>query len=809
MNRIIFLSALTLFSFLALGQSPLPSHPEPWVLKVWFADSDHARFAATGLAPWEINYDEGYMIVETDEAGFRDLESMGFGLELDAGKTKMLHEQPGRFTNQGFAVPGYPCYRTVEETYATAQSLADNWPQLASFTDVGDSWKKTQDPNDGYDIMVLKLTNSGTGGDKPKLVISSAIHAREMATAETCTRFAEYLIEQYNVDADVTWLLDYHEVHFMLHANPDGRKEAETGAFWRKNANNNHCSNSSSRGIDLNRNFEFVWGCCNGSSTSACDDDFRGPSAASEPEAQALQNYLRSQFPDLRPDDETTPAPADAKGMFIDVHSYSELVLWSWGHRNIPAPNGTALTTLGRKLAYFNDYYPQQSVGLYPTDGTTDDFAYGELGIPGLTFELGTSFFQSCNSFESTVLPDNMAALLMAAKASRAPYLIPAGPDVLTPVITSGVAAPGDLVTVQATLTDSRYNNQNGSEPTQNIGEGACYIDIPPWEDGATPIAMTALDGVFDQVSEQAVATFNTAGLTDGRHILFVTGKDVDGNWGAPTAVFFYILDPVTAPKIEGYVRNASDNAPLEAVVSAGQFQVTSDGATGFYSLMLPEGVYDLTASASDFAPQSVTSLNAQSQTILDQDFQLQPICAAAGQDAESGIDGWSVDAPWAIDGSNAHQGTFSWTDSPGGNYGNGVNVSLTSPVLDLSGYIGLTLSFWHYYNLESGYDYGHVEYSLNGGSSWTEVENYTGVLSGWTQVQLPMSVLDGESQVKLRFRISSDNSQTRDGWHLDDMVLSGGGAQCSALPPLSSLFPMWPAQVDVTDLIQNVNQNQ
>ena len=47
----------------------------------------------------------------------------------------------------------------------------------------------------------------------------------------------------------------------------------------------------------------------------------------------------------------------------------------------VPAPNGTALQTLGRKFAYFNNYEPMQSIGLYPTDGTTEDFAYGELGL--------------------------------------------------------------------------------------------------------------------------------------------------------------------------------------------------------------------------------------------------------------------------------------------------------------------------------------------------------------------------------------------------------------------------------------------
>jgi len=72
----------------------------------------------------------------------------------------------------------------------------------------------------------------------------ASIHAREYATAELVTRFGEYLVQSYGLDPDVTWLLDHHEVHLMLHSNPDGRKNAEIGLSWRKNTNNNYCANT-------------------------------------------------------------------------------------------------------------------------------------------------------------------------------------------------------------------------------------------------------------------------------------------------------------------------------------------------------------------------------------------------------------------------------------------------------------------------------------------------------------------------------------------------------------------------------------
>ena len=123
------------------------------------------------------------------------------------------------------------------------------------------------------------------------------------------------------------------------------------------------------------------------------------------------------------------PAPGDATGVYIDIHSYSELVLWPWGFPG-EAPNGPQLQTLGRKLAYWNDHSPEQSIGLYPTDGTTDGVSYGELGVASFTYELGTAFFESCSYFEDTIVPDNMPSLIYAAKVARTPYLTPAGPEV-------------------------------------------------------------------------------------------------------------------------------------------------------------------------------------------------------------------------------------------------------------------------------------------------------------------------------------------------------------------------------------------
>jgi len=258
---------------------------------------------------------------------------------------------------------------------------------------------------------------------------------------------------------------------------------------------------------------------------------------------------MSDQFEDQRGPNLSDPAPLDATGIYLDIHSSGELVLWPWGFTSSPAPNGSQLQTLGRKFAFFNGHWPEQAIGLYPTDGTTDDFSYGELGLASYTFELGTQFFQSCSYFENNIVPGNMDALIYAIKVARTPYMTPAGPDAISLSLSGGASPPGvaigTSVTLTATINDTRYNNANGTEPTQNITAAEYYLDVEPWDNPSQANVMTPSDGNFNSKVEIAEATIDTSGLSEGQHIIFVRGKDAAGNWGAFSAVFLYVFTPV------------------------------------------------------------------------------------------------------------------------------------------------------------------------------------------------------------------------------------------------------------------------
>ncbi len=776
---------LSLVAPLATAGDAAPAPGERWALVVSYGDR-----ATLDLLGSELDVREVDTVAQTAvvDVGARELEwvrSLGIPFRVDPVRTAALNPTMERLPGQTEGIPGYPCYRTVEETLADVQALAAAHPDIIELLDIGDSWEKANGgPLDGYDLLVMRMTNRDIPGPKPVMWIEGAIHARELTTAETVMRFAEQLAAGHGTDPEATWILDHHEIHVLPQANPDGRKKAEAGDDWRKNTNSTDgCSDPSSWGVDLNRNFPFEWGCCGGSSSSPCSSTYRGSAAASEPETTAIVDHVRSVIPDQRPDDLSTPAPIDTAGLFIDVHSYGGDVLSSWGFSGSVPPNGAGILGLAEKFAWYNGYNAQLG-SVYTVDGSTKDFAYGELGVPGYTFELGTAFFESCSTFENTVFPDNIGALWYAAKAVGRPYEWAFGPDAVAVVLTPDTVAPGELVEVTATLDDTRFAAGSG-QPVRTLLGGEVTVGEPPWAGGAVPYPLSAADGAFDETIEAVSATVDTTGLGHGRHLVYVRGEDADGNQGPPTAAFLTVLDPDNAPRIAGTVRDAQTLAPVAATVTAGSFSDDTDPATGEYEMLTFVGSYTVRVDADGYAPAEAPGVPAVSGTTTVQDFLLVPYQTVFFDDAEGPDPGWTADSPWLRTTSASVSPTHSWTDSPTGNYGNNADVSLTSPVLDLTGLSGTVLEFWHKYAIDAGWDVGRVEISDDGGSSWSVVASYDGDQVAWDHVTIDLSQLDDVSQARFRFRLVTNHIGGRDGWYLDDIAVRAADPQA----PGTSIF--------------------
>jgi carboxypeptidase T len=529
--------SLILFAPLtAWSQGTAP--PDGWntnlIVRLYYGDRSRLDQLVSQYDIFEFaDHTAGYVDARLTPSGYAELTGAGYRVEIYPEQTALAN-QPA-----AMAIPNFPCYRTVEETYATLMQITNNYPNLASLADIGDSWEKvTPGGPAGYDLLVLVLSNKSRPGPKPRFLLVAEYHARELVTAETATRFAEELVAGYGVDADITWILDYFEVHIVPMVNPDGRKRAEAGNMWRKNTDNNDgCA--SSYGTDLNRNCSFKWG-LSGSSGDPCAETYRGPSTFSEPEGQAVRDYCRALFPDQRGTNDTDAAAITATGLIVSLHSYGELVLHSWGWTTTAVPNLAGLQMLGGKFSYFNHYTVQPTIDLYAVSGELNDWAYGELGVATYTIEMGTSFFQSCSTFQNGLYPSNRPALYYAAKACRLPYLTPAGPDVLTVTATGS----GSSINLSGSVVSGRIFGFTPLPAPANITAARYTVDNPSWINGATNYPMTALDTNFNSPNETVIATINTAGWTPGRHTIFVEGRTGTNTWGLPTAVFVNVIPP-------------------------------------------------------------------------------------------------------------------------------------------------------------------------------------------------------------------------------------------------------------------------
>ena len=190
----------------------------PWVVRVRTADRATIDALAAWADIWSVEREAG--VVDRPARRPRGARaapgSRSRGRARPAARPTSSAAWGSRSSAQASGIPGYPCYRTVEETFASAQAIVAAHPDLATWIDVGDSWEKSENPSAGYDLMVLRLTQSAVPGPKPILFANFAIHAREYTTAELGTRFAELLVAGYGIDPDVTWILDHHEVHLLL-----------------------------------------------------------------------------------------------------------------------------------------------------------------------------------------------------------------------------------------------------------------------------------------------------------------------------------------------------------------------------------------------------------------------------------------------------------------------------------------------------------------------------------------------------------------------------------------------------------------
>lgn len=329
----------------------------------------------TGVSIDEV--DARSVVVSADTMQAKKLRALGYELTALPG--------PEDRSERGVAagIKDFPSKDALYHNYAEANSEIDQriaqYPGIMSKRVIGKSYQ-------GRDIVAIKISdNVATDENEPEVLFTHHQHAREHLTVEMALYLLKEFGSKYGTDSRITNMVNGREIWIIPDLNPDGGEyDIATGSYrsWRKNRQPN--SGSSYVGTDENRNWNYKWGCCGGSSGSKSSETYRGAAAESAPEVKVVSDFVRSRV---------VGGKQQIKAA-IDFHTYSELVLWPFGWTyNDTAPGMTAddlavYKTIGTSMANSNGYTPEQSSDLYITDGTIDDWLWGDQKIFAYTFEM-------------------------------------------------------------------------------------------------------------------------------------------------------------------------------------------------------------------------------------------------------------------------------------------------------------------------------------------------------------------------------------------------------------------------------------
>ncbi len=689
------LTILLLYLFLSQGLNAETHHR----VRIDLDNRDIKEVAALGVAMDLFEFRPGVSIAgEFSESELKMLSEAGFsytiliedmstfyqtrnkGVDIDEVNRQMKEAAPRSQypTPENFTLGSMGGFHTYSEMLDDLDAMHTLFPELISEKlPIGTTTTIETRP-----VYWVRISNNpDVEQDKPKVLYTALTHAREPASMQQMLFQMWYLLENYDSDPEIQYLVDNVEMYFVPCVNPDGYVYCETthpngGSMHRKNMRIN---SNGSIGVDLNRNFGYMWGFDNtGSSPNPSMQTYRGTAPFSEPETQLQKEFAETYDFSLA----------------LNNHTFSDLLIYPWGYNDQLTPEGDIFIEYAKYLTRENNYVYgtcYETLG-YFANGVSDDWFYGEQETKDKVFaftpEAGKpsdGFWPAIHRIEEICAGHTHMNIGLARLALEyaeltdltGQYLSHENPDIEFKIFNRGQASPADF-TVSITPLSSTI------------------IDAG---DPVTFSGMEVLETETASISLELQPYVNT-----GAEISFVLSLD--------NGTFSW-----------------------------------NDTITKFYGE--PELVF--------FDPcDDLTNWNTTSWGNCNQQYFSPPASIA---------------------------------DSPGQNYENNANTTITSQqAFDLSDATIAWVEFHTRFDIEANWDYVQFMYSVDNQNNWIPLEgNYTSTGSGnqdpgqpvydgtqseWVLEEADLSHLTGEEEVWFRFRLVSDHIINKEGFYFDDFKL-------------------------------------
>ena len=374
MKKILLFLLFVFFTCLCFSQS------SPYFrVKIPSSGKDKFIRAATGI---HVDYTdvEGNLILEINNEDLKILRMEDISYEVliedlekyyedrNSGKSPSDVLQHFRDSKEyevpeDFSLGSMGGFCTYDELLCHLDSMAAKYPELITQRDTLGEVLSIE----GRPIFWLKISdNPYLNEDEPETLYTALIHAREPGSMQQMLFFMYYLLENYETNNDIKNLVDNSELYFIPCINPDGYLYNEAthpngGGMWRKNRRYN---GDGTYGVDLNRNWGYMWGYDNiGSSPNPSSQTYRGTAPFSEPETSIVRDFCNEQEVQIT----------------LNYHTYSNLLLHPWGYKTEHTPDHEVFTVFGKLLTQQNNYLVGTApVLLYRTNGDANDWMYGE-----------------------------------------------------------------------------------------------------------------------------------------------------------------------------------------------------------------------------------------------------------------------------------------------------------------------------------------------------------------------------------------------------------------------------------------------